>query len=297
MSPRITTETDRDRPEDAKHPGLRARPARRPTLVPQRSCKPDDDPFSERVADVVKSSARVLDLLEFFRETRQPARATEISRALGLPNSSVDKILKTLVRKGYLIFDPTSKRYSPAYRIVRTVSDIEAAFYGGPVLRRILEDVHADSRSTVCLCVQNDCWIQNVASLPGERYVPSIHGEGIRAPVLGSAPGHALLAARSDREIAELAQRAADRGYLDVDTGDLGELMAAVQRARQDGFAIWPGFSFPGACAVSVAVKPAPRAAPAAIVLIAHNPGRSRERERQLGAQLMQIVARHLPGE
>lgn len=132
MSPRITTETDRDLPKDAKHPGLRARTARRPTLVPQRSCKPDDDPFSERVSDVVKSSARVLDPLEFFRENRQPARATEVRRALGLPNSSVDKILKTLVRKGYLIFDPASKRYSPAYRIVRTVSGIKAAFYGGP---------------------------------------------------------------------------------------------------------------------------------------------------------------------
>lgn len=282
--------SDEQRPGEGK-----TRPARRPTLVPQRSSNPDDDPFSERVSDMVKSSARVLDLLEFFRETRQSARATEISRALGLPNSSVDKILKTLVRRGYLIFDHPSKRYAPSYRIIRTVGDIESAFYGGQVLRRILEEVQAETRATVCLCVQNDCWVQNVASIPGERYVASIHGEGIRAPILGSAPGHALLAFRADRDIGELAHRACERGYLDIAPADHAPLLDAVRRARQDGFAVWPGFSFPGAVAIAVAARPSPQSAPVAVVRIAENPERDRAKDQALGSELRRIVARHLP--
>jgi DNA-binding IclR family transcriptional regulator len=237
----------------------------------------------------------VLDLLEFFRETRQPARATEISRALGLPNSSVDKILKTLVRRGYLVFDLFSKRYAPAYRIIRTIGDIEAAFYGGPVLRRIIEDLHAETGATVCLCVQNDCWVQNVASVAGARYVPSIHGEGIRAPILGSAPGNAMMALRNDREILDIAQRAAERGYLDVEPKDFGELLEAVNRVRQEGFAAWRGFSSPGAIAIAVAIRPAAHVAAAAVVLMSENPSRSRDRELELGALVRRVVARHLP--
>src|SRR5205807_862536 len=80
--PRVQPE-DTER-ETAQRSRTRKAPLRRATLVPQRSVRPSDDPFSESASEVVKSSARVLDLLEFFRETRQPARATEISRALGL---------------------------------------------------------------------------------------------------------------------------------------------------------------------------------------------------------------------
>src|SRR5437868_5229353 len=83
------------------------------------------------------SSARALEILAFFARAGAPARAVEISRALDVPASTIDKILKALVRQGELSFDRASKRYAPTYKIVQTAASIEAAFFGGDLLRRV----------------------------------------------------------------------------------------------------------------------------------------------------------------
>ncbi len=270
------------------------REARRATFVPQRSAQSIDDPFTETPAERRDQSLRVLDIFQYFRETRRAARAIEVSRALGLPNSSVDRTLKALVRRGYLCFDADSKGYAPTYRIVGTATDIELAFQGGPAVRRIIEALHAETGQTVCLCVQNDCWVQNVAAVAGALYTPSIHGEGMRAAILGSAPGNALMATKTDRQVRDIAQRARDRGYLELDAHGLNPLMEAVIRARRDGYAAWRGFSRPGAVAIAVTVKPAPDVPNVAIVLVADNAARSAAREKELGLLIRKIAQRHL---
>ena len=270
------------------------RARRRATFVPQRSARSSDDPFVETSSELSDLSLRVLDVFQFFREIRRAARATEVSRALGLPNSSVDRMLKALVRRGYLSFNHEDKGYAPTYRIVGVATDIGMSFHGGTALRRIIEALHADTGQTVCLCIQNDCWVQNVATVAGERYVPAIHGEGMRAPILGSAPGNALMAAKSDREVRDIAQRARDRGYLELDAQGLTPLMDAVIRARRDGYAAWRGFSRPGAVAIAVTVRPAPDLPNVAVVLVADNAARSAAREKELGLLIRKLVDRHL---
>jgi len=53
-------------------------------------------------APAIKSAERVLAIFEHFRLTRSPAGASEIGRALELPQSSTSMLLRNLVRLGYL---------------------------------------------------------------------------------------------------------------------------------------------------------------------------------------------------
>jgi DNA-binding IclR family transcriptional regulator len=89
----------------------------------------------------VKSSARVVDIIEYFETVNAPVRTTEVSGALGLPNSSVDQILQTLALKGYLVFDRDSRRYSPSYRLVSQGRRIDEAFYAGDQVAAMLSDL------------------------------------------------------------------------------------------------------------------------------------------------------------
>jgi DNA-binding IclR family transcriptional regulator len=271
------------------------RPGRQPAYESVYSAQAAEDPFADSRSIRESAGIRVVDILQFFRETRRPARATEISAALALPNSSIHKMLKALVLRGYLLFDFEKKLYAPGYRIVSTVVDIEASFYGGPKLRRVLKEIHSGTGQTVCLCVQNDCWVQNVAASPGAHYRPAVQGEGMRMPILGSAPGNVLMAARSDSEILEIARRARDRGYLELDARGVGPLLDLVKRARRDGYSTWPGFSFPGALAIAVPARPLPEAPLVAIVLMAEASSTNKSKVAELSSLMRDTVARRLP--
>ncbi|HXC41685.1 MAG TPA: helix-turn-helix domain-containing protein [Burkholderiales bacterium] len=267
---------------------------RRAVFVPRRSARAGDDPFVEGPDERASLSMRVLHVFEFFRETGRATRSIEVSRALQLPSSSVDRMLKVLVRQGYLQFDFVSRLYSPSYRMVIAASDLASAFHGGIALGHIMEELHRETGDTVTLCVQNDCWIQSVAAIPGSHYDPAVHGEGMRSPILGSAPGNALMAQKTDREISDAAQRARDHGYLELDARGFGNLMEFINRARLDGYAAWKGFSFPGAVAIAVAVKHSPDKAPVAVSLIVKNSPRDEAYERELGLLIRKVARKHL---
>ena len=287
--------TGAKRPDVPTTAGNVVRSAQRRTAFESRhSAQAAEDPFTDTQRGPENIGVRVVDILQYFREVGRPARATDISAALNLPNSSVHKMLKALVLRGYLLFDFQKKLYAPTFRLVSTVRDIEESFYGGTALRRLLQDIHARTGQTVCLCVQNDCWVQNVATLPGAHYRPAVQGEGMRMPILGSAPGNVLMAARTDAEILEIARRARDGGYLELDARGIGPLMESVNRARRDGFATWPGFSFPDAVAIAVPARPLKAAPPVAIVLMAEASSTNKGKVAELSSLMRELVARRL---
>lgn len=53
--------------------------------------------------DQVKSAMRVLDMLELFSAETKVLGVTEVARRLGIPKSSAQALLLTLVRRGYLV--------------------------------------------------------------------------------------------------------------------------------------------------------------------------------------------------
>lgn len=238
---------------------------------------------------LVKSSIRVLEVFEYFKQTSRPARAIEISRALDLPHSSVDKILKTLIETGYLVFDWKTKHYAPSYRLVRMSRQLEDSFFGGETLSRLLDDIRDTTGETAYACIQNNCWIECVMQLPGNYAKPTRHGEGMSFDLFDSAPGYALLAARSDREVVELAQR------VGRSTGphDLSGLLRTIRGVRRDGYAVRQGASFEGAVSVCAALRPKNLKVPLAVGFTGHNPAGDPDRNAALGALLRDVIARH----
>ena len=247
----------------------------------------------EKNPDMVKSGERALDILEFFRAWQRPARTVQVSRALELPNSSVDRMLKTLVNKGYLAFDEASKLYEPTYRIIKMGRDIESAFYGGPNLGRIVEGLRRETSRTVFMCVQNGCLVQCVAALPGENFVPALHHEGFTAPVVASAPGLSLLAVKSDSEVLDTARRSFRRNLIDQPSPNYPELMESVRRVRRRRFSSWQALSSPDSVAVCAAVRVRPDQPPVSIGFVGHNPQDREQGEARLGSLLLDVISRY----
>src|SRR5271168_1557563 len=88
----------------------------------------------EITTDLVKSSGRTIQILEYFSDVRRDATICEISRALGYPQSSTAALLHTLVRMGYMTFNREARTYKPAGSIVFLGSWVdERLANGGPV--------------------------------------------------------------------------------------------------------------------------------------------------------------------
>lgn len=196
----------------------------------------------------VKSAVRTIEIIEYFTTTFEPMRTSDISDALGLPNSSVDEILRTLAAKGFLDFNRITKRYSPSYRIVGVAQAIERGFFGGGGVRELLNDLQRETGASVYLTSQNDCWVENVATIQGSWRAPGADNDNYyRRELLhygdtGWQPATnfagALLTQRSRLEIIDIAVRSQKIGLTPKSQCALNELIDQVKRIRYRGFAL-----------------------------------------------------------
>lgn len=62
---------------------------------------------------ISRSVGRAFAVLELFRDQQKSARATQISRSLDAPHSSVVAVLQNLRELGFLSFDETNMTYFP----------------------------------------------------------------------------------------------------------------------------------------------------------------------------------------
>jgi len=195
----------------------------------------------------VKSCLRTLDVLEYFMRARAPARTIEISEALGIPNSSADEILRTLAATGYLSYNPSSKLYSPSYKIVANAGAIEDGFFGSGRISRIMEDMRRETGATVFLTQQNDCWVESIAELAGgweaaPGYQPTYPSElvcfdhNIWRPSTNFAA--AMLAQHSNVAILQIASRTQRLGLGPKGPALMKNLVDRIAHTRTRGFAL-----------------------------------------------------------
>lgn len=247
---------------------------------------------NDRSGGVVKSSLRVLSVLEYFQANPHPARTTEISRALAIPNSSADDILKTLVRTGYLAFDPRQKVYLPSYRIVTLARRLEGAFFGGTAVSDLMEEVHRCTGHTVWLCMQNDRWVQCSAIIPGSDFHAGIHVEGFTDYDWTTAAGLALLSGKPQEAVVEIAKRMFRTEPPAKRTASVTAILDKVRSVRKQGYATSRGFSAEGVTAVAAPFQSKVMRVPVAVGLVSADPEES-PGTLALGNTLRGIAARH----
>lgn len=194
----------------------------------------------------VKSCLRTLEVIEYFMRSRVPARTIEISEALGMPNSSADEILRTLAHSGYLSYNPSSKLYSPSYKIVANAISIQNSFFGGGHIDRIMKDMQRETGATVFLTQQNDCWVESVAEVSGAWVAtdepPVYRNELICFDQDSWRPSTnfaaAMLAQQSNVAIVQLAARTQRLGLGPKGPALMKTLVDRIANTRTRGFAL-----------------------------------------------------------
>ena len=239
---------------------------------------------------VVKSVGRVFAILEAFARVQAPMTAIEVGRRLDYPASSTAALLKSMVALGYLSFDRATRAYQPTVLLGMLTRWVDRSTLGSAALERLSEELHADTGEMVIVATQSDLAMKYLLTRPGRFPVRFMAPAGMLRPLCGSGTGWALLASKTEAEVASLVDRI-NRAALPGKHVDLGQLQDLLAQVRRQGYAASYGNVIAGSGVIAVALP----GTDGKLVLGVGGPvERLQRNEATLAAKMQQAIARCL---
>ena len=188
--------------------------------------------------DVVRSAARVLDVLEYLAREGEGASLKDACGALGYPKSSMLMLLRTLVIRGYAVRD-ASDRYNldPVFRSHGFGWGVQRHARLIAVARPIMEQLCAEVGETVLL----GCAEQNRVRLLEKVVTKQLVGYDVELssllPLYCTAIGRILLAQMDISQQIAILGKERREALTPKTLTDPEAILAAVATAQKDGFA------------------------------------------------------------
>lgn len=185
----------------------------------------------------VKSARRVLEIFEFFAETRAPATVKELSQQLGYPQSSTSKLLTSLLTLGYLRYEATTRSYRPTLRVMLLGSWVHDEIFGHGSVISLLENLRQEFGHSVLLGMQQGIHVRYVVTLCADTTGLPPFATGTLRPICRAAVGKILLSRKRNSEIALIARRA-NAQETDIERRvSVPQLLEDIDMCRQQGWA------------------------------------------------------------
>ncbi len=194
----------------------------------------------------VKSASRTFEVLELFRDQRQPLRLNEIYTALGYPQSSATNLLKSMVMAGYLNYNRATRTYLPTLQVMSLGNWLYSYISADHGYGWLLDELQRRTDETAVLVTQNDLFIQYIMMrLPAHPHKRPPHVGEMRL-MIDATSGLALMSQMHDREIDKICRYS---NYYELSPGgrvDSAELMRKIAWIRQTGYCYWDEHPVPG---------------------------------------------------
>lgn len=195
----------------------------------------------------VRSVQRAVEILALLSEDRPVVTIAEIVKETGLAKTTVVRMLSTLEQNGLLWSTSAGVTAGPglwrwAY-LARRSWELPAE------IRHLMRETGQRTRETVNLYVTRDLQRVCIAQQQGTQTLRHVVQVGDQLPLWAGASSKVLLAdapASTLERVASMSPQGAER---------LTDLRSAVDRARQDGYAVSHGEREVGVSAVAVPVR------------------------------------------
>lgn len=189
------------------------------------------------MAPMLESAGRVLKLLELFRPGERDLSLGQISDRMGLPKSSVHRLLEILLEHEFIERDPTSKRYRLGLRVfeIGSVAIHERGLHGAA--HPLVEQVALETKETCHLAVLSGSEAVYVYKIDGAASIIMSSRVGGRAPCYCTSIGKVLIAWSGD-EIVKRVLRAGLRPYTPNTITSEARLAGELERVRRKGHAL-----------------------------------------------------------
>jgi len=218
-------------------------PARRSTRAKTvvLSHEPGDPEASDDKRGGVQSLARAFRILEEVARSRDGISLAELSRKVGLHNSTTFHLVKTMVFLGYIRQTKDDKRYRigrPLFALAANALDeIEMVSLAMPVL----EDLSRDTGESGHFAVPMGDSVVVIARTAGPGAFQLIERVGVVRPAFCTALGKVILAALKPEQLENFLKRAELAPATPNSITDAGALRKNLEDVRQSGIAFDDG--------------------------------------------------------
>jgi DNA-binding IclR family transcriptional regulator len=239
----------------------------------------------------VQSLQRAIQLLAAFDRDQAELGVTDLSRIVGLPKSTVSRLLTTLAHEGFVERVPESDKYRLGLLLLRLAGrvshfgDIRAAAHP------VLVDLSAYTLETVHLAVIGGDDVVNIAQISGPHLVRETNWIGRRTPFHCAANGKALLAYQPAATIARVLAGPLAR-FTERTITDPAQVAAELALVRERGYASALGEVEAGLNGVAAPIRDAAGVVVAAVSVGGPAYRVTPERLEDLGAQVVEAAAR-----
>ncbi len=220
---------------------------------------------------LVPGLLRGLEILRLFSRERQVLGAPDIALELGIPRTTVFRLLQTLEHAGYVVRAESGRDYRLGIGVLNLGFAYLASQELTELARPVLERLRDDTGCATHLCVRDGRDVVYLLRVPGRSVVSSSVGVGTRLPAHATSLGRVFLADLEAQELAELYAGATLTRHSAHTPGTLGELTRLLQADRERGYVISEGFYEKGINAIAGPVRDAGGRVVAVINLIARD--------------------------
>lgn len=243
------------------------------------------------LSPTVKSAQRILDIIEFFSNSRGPATLSEMSAVLRIPKSSCLGLLNTLEKNGFIYMINSQLGYYPTRRWLDLSETIAA---NDPILIRIkpvLEELRDRTGETVILGQPlgvRIMYLEVVASRQTVRYTAQV---GQFKPLHGTSSGKAFLGSLNNRDRREFISRLDLKPLTTRTITDPAVLDLDIATGSARGWHVAVGENEPDVTSVATSLKLADQTY---IVVVAAPTHRLEGKLEQIGRLLQQTATQSL---
>jgi DNA-binding IclR family transcriptional regulator len=203
----------------------------------------------------VQSLARAFSILEEVARSRDGISLAELSRKVGLHNSTTFHLVKTMVSLGYVRQIKDDKRYRigrPLFALAANALDeIEMVSLAMPVL----EDLSRDTGESGHFAVPMGDSVIVIARTAGPGAFQLIERVGVVRPAHCTALGKVILAALKPDQLDNFLKRAELTAVTPNSITDVGALRKNLEDVRQSGIAFDDGEFNPEVRCIGVPVR------------------------------------------
>lgn len=242
---------------------------------------------------VVKSAARVMEILEYFDDIQREATVGEVVKALNYPQSSTSALLRSLAVLGFLHYDPHAHTYITSSRVALLGNWVNAHFFREGRVLQVMKELSERTDDTIILATRNGLHAQYIhviqANSPARLHVTL----GTVRPLAASGAGYVMLSELSDAEATKLVTR------INADAPSdrivrIKDLLPSLAEIRKVGYSMTYGLVTKGG---GMLAAPLPREAGESLLVIGI--GGINEvmaaRKDELVSILKETIAKHYP--
>jgi DNA-binding IclR family transcriptional regulator len=187
---------------------------------------------------LINSIGRCFEILEAFTPERPKLTLHDLTLKVGLPKTTVHRLLHTLISRNYIACDP-QKKYSLGSKFVSLGMSVLASLDVREIALPYLEELSQLSQQTVNLGILDRTEVMYICRVEKRSIIPMTMRIGSRLNCYQTSMGRAILAALDGDQLAKiLAELERDIGAAKV-LGSKGEhLMKVLQDVRRKGYAL-----------------------------------------------------------